>query len=135
MGWVANVMISISFEEEPSLVKTFSEWLRNEAPWNGPSDPPGATGVGFLRDLMEPPAAGWGGWKNPEGVLWACASNHADVEAIVDNFASFPWRHANVAQLFIKDQDQDYFRVWMIVDGRATLLTPIPPAGRDDLEV
>jgi hypothetical protein len=74
MSWVANVMVQAAEEDTPSLV-ALSEWLKNDAPWNGPSVPPGATGVGFLRPITEPDRNQWGGWKQPERNLWAGALN------------------------------------------------------------
>jgi hypothetical protein len=57
MSWVANMMLVVS-EEDLDLMPALNEWLRHDAPWNSPSDPPGATGVGYLALL---PKAGWGG--------------------------------------------------------------------------
>ena len=134
VSWVANLMLSVSWEEDRSLVEEFSNWLRHDAPWNEPSVPPGATGVGFLRNLMESPATSWGGWKNPEGLLFACATNHADIDAIVDKFGAMPWRRADVVQLLIKDQEQEFFRLWMIVDGEGAQLTSAQPSGCEDAD-
>lgn len=134
MSWVAHVLLSVARQEDEELTADFSRWLHDEAPWNSPSQPPGATGVGFLQDLTQTPSA-WGGWKGPEGVLLGGATNHADVDAIVARFSATPWRYATIAQLFIKDQEQDFFRLWMIVDGTPQLLTPSPPADTDDLDL
>jgi hypothetical protein len=128
------VLLSVAVQEEPDLVTAFDRWLREDAPWNGPSVPPESTGVGFLRNLAQSPDA-WGGWKAPEGMLFGGATNHADVDAIVARFAAIPWQYPNVAQLFIRDQEQDFFRLWMIVNGKPSQLTPSPPSGSDDLEL
>ena len=128
MSWVANVLLSVAVQEDRELVDAFDRWLREDAPWNGPSVPPGSSGVGYLRNLAQSPDA-WGGWKAPEASLFAGATNHADVDAIVARFAAIPWRHPNVAQLFIKDQEQEFFRLWMIVSGEPSQLTPRPPPG------
>ncbi|MBL7497776.1 squamosa promoter-binding protein 15 [Frankia sp. CNm7] len=127
MSWVANVMVSVSFGEDPPNLFAFSEWLRASAPWREePGRPPGGTGVGFLRPIAWPDGP-WGGWKNPEAVLWAGATNHADIGAIVDRFQSTPWREPWAAQLFIQDQEQEYFRLWMLRDGVAVQFAPAPP--------
>ena len=65
--WLATILLSVHFEDE-DLVESFSEWLREEAPWNGPSVPPGATGVGFLRPLHDR-SVPWGASKRPEALV------------------------------------------------------------------
>ena len=48
MSWVATMLLSVDGLEDDDVVASLNDWLRNDAPWNGPSVPPGATGVGFL---------------------------------------------------------------------------------------
>lgn len=128
MSWVATVMLSVQIGEDPVLVEEFTEWLRVEAPRR---EPPGALGVGFLRrlDQVEP---GWGGWKYPEALLWGGALNHADLPAVIRRFEQIPWRWPEHVQLFIKDQEQEVFRVWLIRDARAVQCLPLSDFGADE---
>lgn len=133
MSWVANLILVVSQMEETSNVESFSDWLRNDAPWNGESIPPNAKGVGYLGDLGA--GSGWGGFKNPEVRAYGAALNHADTAAVVEQFAETGWVHPQVAQLLLCDQEQDYFRLWMLSDGKPVLLSPEPDHGEDDLDV
>jgi hypothetical protein len=75
------------------------------------------------------------GWlEEPRGTAFACATNHADIDAIVDKFGAMPWRRADVVQLLIKDQEQEFFRLWMIVDGEGAQLTSAQPSGCEDAD-
>ena len=132
MSWVANLILVVSQLEETTNVESFDDWLRNDAPWNGVSVPPDAMGVGYLGDLRS--SGGWGGFKNPEVRIYGAALNHADTIAVVQQFAVTEWIHPQVAQLLICDQEQDYFRVWMVSNGKPVLLTPEPDEGKDDLD-
>ncbi len=58
--------------------------------------------------------------------------NKASVEAIADKVGSLPWNEPDLVQLFVKDQGQGYFRVWMIIDGRMTQLVPKVVSTWDD---
>jgi hypothetical protein len=130
MSWVANVMVLADEEDTPSLV-ALSEWLENDAPWNGPSVPPGATGVGFLQPITEPDRNQWGGWKKPECNIWAGALNHADLDAVCARVQETAWKQPNVVQLFLKDQEQSYFRMWMLRDGELRQYAPTVPDEND----
>ena len=129
MSWVANVLLSVSMEDR-QMVEKFSQWLDNDAPWNGPTVPPGATGVGSLRPLSGRDVA-WGGYKNPECHVSGGVLNHADLDAVVSRFGELSWQSPGSAQLFIKEQEQSYFRVWMIRDGRPMQYAPEPMPGDD----
>jgi hypothetical protein len=131
MSWVANVMVLADEEDTPSLV-ALSEWLENDAPWNGRSGPPGATGVGFLRPITEPDRNEWGGWKEPECNIWAGALNHADLDAVRARVQQTPWRQPNVVQLFLMDQEEWYFRLWMLRDGELRQYAPTAPGEQDE---
>ena len=122
MSWVATVLVSFGFGDGEAL-NAFSDWLEHDAPWNGPSEPPDATGVGFLLPLTDG-AARWGGYKQPEARVWGGAMNHADVDALVWKFGQMPWKYPGSVQLLIKDQEQSYFRLWMIRDGAPQQFAP-----------
>jgi hypothetical protein len=127
MSWVATVMLSVGFGEE-AQIDQFNDWLEHECPWNGPSFPPDAMGVGNLARLS---GEDWGGEKAPEAELWGGALNHADLTAVVDRAASLPWREPAQFQLLIKDQEESYFRLWMFRDGELRQFAPGPSHGGD----
>jgi hypothetical protein len=116
-------MISVSVLEDRQNLARFSDWLRVGAPRR---DESGRTGIGFLQPITEPDGS-WGGWKNPEATVWAGATNHADIGALVDRFRATPWREPWAAQLFVKDQEDEYFRLWMLRDGVDVQFAPEPP--------
>lgn len=66
----------------------------------------------------------WGGYKYPECDVYAGALNHADLDALVAHFGSVPWHTPDAVQLFVMDQEQSFFRVWMIRDGMAQQYAP-----------
>lgn len=123
MSWVTTALLSCDIQDR-GAVDAFNHWLAWEAPRRG--DVPGA-GVGSLGDLTGGRAAAWGGNKYPEAQLWGGALNHADLDAVVSTFAGLPWKVPAAAQLFLKDQEQSYFRLWMIREGLAAQYAPEPP--------
>lgn len=123
MSWVANVIVTCEWDDR-GVVEALSEWLRTEAPHR---DGGGGAGVGYLGQLTGNGSPGWGGWKYPEACVWGGALNHADLEAVVARFEASPWTVPAAAQLLMNDQEQGYFRLWMIRDGKATQFAPPPP--------
>ncbi len=115
MSWVSNVLLSVDFDDEPT-VNVFNKWLGSEAPRRYESS---AKGVGFLGDLTANEALGWGGSKFPECQVWGGAVKDADLNSLVAKFAALPWQVPAAAQLFVMDQEQTYFRLWMLRDGQA----------------
>jgi hypothetical protein len=53
--------------------------------------------------------------------------NHADLPAVVERIAAGPWRVPAAVQLLIMDQEESYFRLWMIRDGQIRQYAPEPP--------
>ena len=43
-----------------------------------------------------------------------------------------PWQVPNAVQLFLMDQEQQYFRVWMLRDGRLPEYLPAEPDENTD---
>ncbi|MFI7340811.1 squamosa promoter-binding protein 15 [Streptomyces sp. NPDC050085] len=127
MSWVANVMISADVADSAS-VEALSEWLRTDAPRRAHSE---SHGVGFLKLLTSPKTHGWGGWKNPECEVWAGALNHADLEALKQRVFEMPWREPNLVQLLVMDQEEEFFRMWMIRGGRLRQFAPLEPNEED----
>jgi hypothetical protein len=130
MSWVANMMISVGLPDE-RLLPDLSEWLRTEAPKNARFGRPGAKGVGTLADQTSNGVTTWGGGKYPECLVWAGALNHADLPAILAKIQSMPWVAAGAVQVLLMDQEQSYFRLWMIRDGKMVQFAPDPPPEDD----
>jgi hypothetical protein len=115
-------MLSVSGADN-GVAAEFSEWLRTEAPLRDRS----RRGCGFLVRTTDQDSQ-WGGWKYPECDVWAGALNHADLEALLDRVRVLNWKHPNEVQLFIMDQEQDFFRLWMFRDGELRQYAPTSPA-------
>lgn len=126
MSWVANVMISADSADRAN-VEALSDWLRDEAPLRGQSD---GSGVGHLN-LTTRQDPGWGGWKWPECRVWAGALNHCDLAALRKRVAETPWREPNIVQLFVMDQEESFFRLWMIRGGELRQFAPLEPSEED----
>ena len=124
MSWVSNILVSVDREDRPT-VELLNTWLRTEAPRR--DEVPGL-GVGFLKDLTSDPDNAWGGPKQPECDVWGGALNRADLDAVVAKFAMLPWRTPAAAQLLVMDQEQSYFRLWMLRNGAPQQYAPRPPA-------
>ncbi|NJC69869.1 squamosa promoter-binding protein 15 [Planosporangium thailandense] len=128
MSWVANVMLSVEGDDQANA-EEFSRWLDEECPRRELGMARG--GCGNLAVITGSDTQ-WGGYKYPECHVYAGALNHADLDAVVDRFGSVPWRKPNGVQLFLMDQEQSFFRVWMIRDGRVQQYAPISPDEEDD---
>ncbi|MFJ3158843.1 squamosa promoter-binding protein 15 [Streptomyces kanasensis] len=128
MSWVANVMFSVDMADSAN-VEALSAWLRTEAPRRGQ---PEIRGVGFLRLLTGAGTNQWGGWKQPECEVWAGALNHADLDALRQRVSEVPWCEPNLVQLLVMDQEQAFFRVWMIRGGELRQFAPSEPDEEDE---
>lgn len=124
MSWVANLLLTVNLPDEP-LVESLSRWLETDCPWNTPSTPPGAKGVGFLRPLTGDDKDVWGGWKRPEVTLWAGVLNHADLVAVRRQVESMPWREPQWLQLFLQDQEEPTFRLYMFAGDQLQQYAPL----------
>ncbi|WP_410572609.1 hypothetical protein [Amycolatopsis sp. cmx-4-61] len=127
MSWVTNMMLSTAMEDWRAA-EALSEWLRTEAPLRHDS---AALGCGYLRRTTDGEDRPWGGWKNPECAVWAGALNHADLGAVLDRVRTLPWLAPHAVQLFLMDQEQLYFRVWMFRDGELRQYAPEKPDEED----
>lgn len=65
----------------------------------------------------------YGGWKHPEWTLYAGSLNLADLSAIVENVAAAPWEYPDYAQLWLRDEDDLSFSMWMFQGGLLRRLT------------
>ncbi|NEB75839.1 squamosa promoter-binding protein 15 [Streptomyces sp. SID14478] len=128
MSWVANVMISIDVADRTGA-EALSEWLRTDAPRRAHCE---TYGVGFLKLLTSPESHAWGGWKNPECEVWAGVLNHADLDALRQRVFEMPWREPKLVQLLVMDQEEGFFRMWMIRGGSLRQFAPLEPNEEDD---
>jgi hypothetical protein len=124
---VANVMISVDMADSAS-VEALSEWLRTEAPRRAQ---PEVRGVGFLKPITTETNQ-WGGWKQPECEVWAGALNHADLNALKRRVFETPWREPNLVQLLVMDQEEAFFRMWMIRGNELRQFAPLQPNEEDE---
>ncbi|GLY23210.1 squamosa promoter-binding protein 15 [Micromonospora sp. NBRC 101691] len=128
MSWVTNILLSVDITEDSALVHEFDRWLQTLAPRRGQ---PEVKGVGSLRSLHDSPES-WGGVKDPEALMWAGVLNKADVAAVVQRFGATDWRVPHLVQLFVQDQEQGAFRLWMIRDGGVRQYAPLPDFDADE---
>ncbi len=107
----------------------FSRWLSEQCPYRDSE-----RGRGRCGDLavITDSETQWGGYKFPECHLYAGTLNHADLHAVVQRFGSIAWHTPNAVQLFVMDQDEAFFRVWMIREGRPQQYAPTSPDEEDD---
>jgi hypothetical protein len=123
MSWVTNLMVSIDVLDNQALLSDLARWLEEEAPaqdreWRG---------VGSIREITNSTSHGWGGPKNPEHPVWAGTLNWADVPAVLAHIASMPWQRPESVQVFVCDQEDPYFRLYMIRGGEMRQFAPAPP--------
>lgn len=118
-------MISVEMDDVPA-VEELSQWLQTSAPQRG-GDPGAAGWVGSLRETTGRDSL-WGGGKHPECDVYAGALNHADLAGLVAHIERIPWQCPEFVQLFVKDQHDLYFRVWMF---HGAELRQLAPEGRE----
>ncbi|WP_285504831.1 hypothetical protein [Actinokineospora sp. NBRC 105648] len=123
---MASVMVSVGAGDRGRAVE-LSEWLRTQAPHR---DDPEARGCGSLREVTGRDSQ-WGGGKYPECDVWAGVLNHADLEAVLDRVRAVEWHAPNEFQLFLMDQEQSFFRLWMFRDGDLRQFAPTSPNEED----
>ncbi|MFF0201460.1 squamosa promoter-binding protein 15 [Streptomyces sp. NPDC005017] len=128
MSWVANVMISVGMDDVAN-VEALSRWLRTEAPRRAQ---PEVRGVGFLKPITNVESNPWGGWKHPECEVWAGALNHADLDALGQRVFETSWREPNQVQLLVMDQEEGFFRLWMIRGNELRRFAPLEPNEEDE---
>jgi len=111
MSVVTNVLVSYDIleGENPSNLAEFREWF----------EPIGGIRAiaGGDRDWSNP-ASWWGGTKNPECELWGGAYNHLDHSGFWNHLNRLRWSYPQSVQVFVKDQDDPRFQVWMVADGK-----------------
>jgi hypothetical protein len=88
--------------------------------------------AGALQPIADPKTSQWGGTREPECNLWASILNYADLDALHAYVAGLPWRFPAAVQLFVMDQEESYFRLFMFRDGRWQQYAPPPPDDADE---
>ena len=117
MSSVTNVLLVTYFSDHP-LVDDLNAWMIEQH--QRQADALVELTSDDARRLLP-----WGGTKNPECGVYAAALNHWDLHALVAKVESLVWRERNAVQLFLKDEDDASFGVWMFAGERlAEVLEP-----------
>jgi hypothetical protein len=114
MSWVTNVMISVDYGDQ-AAVEELSRWLDTEAPLRHGEGRVGR--AGFLRDVTGQDTQ-WGGYKYPECRVFAGALNRVDLAGMLAHIEGVAWREPEGLQVFVQDQEEFWFQVWMFEEGR-----------------
>ena len=115
MSWVTNLMIHTDVREDRRLLRDLSTWLDDEAPRkSNATHGTDMRGVGSINALTAVNCHHWGGWKSPECNIWAGTLNKAELDPVMDRIASLPWQYPQKVQVFLMDQEQQYFRLYML---------------------
>lgn len=64
--------------------------------------------------------------------MWAGALNHADLDALRQRVLETPWREPNAVQLLVMDQEEVFFRMWMIRGSELRQYAPLEPNEKDE---
>jgi len=108
MSHVCTLMLSVGYQPggDGITLKKVNEWFTKE---HGHTDRSG------LKSLTDEPASEfWGGTKFPQADIWAAAINYLDIEEFMEYLASLPWRYPSQTQLFVKDEHDDRFAVYVL---------------------
>ena len=116
MSHLTDIMVSVGFADQPT-VEALSRWIDEEAPVRGVGGPVEGRWVGDLAETTGPRTQ-WGGGKAPGCVVFAGTLNHVDIGGLLAHIASVQWRAPEVLQVFVLDEYDTVFQVWMFQDGR-----------------
>jgi hypothetical protein len=110
MSVVTNLIVGYDILEHEDAAKMaeFREWFEQLD---------GIRAIAGGHHDWSKPESWWGGQKNPECELWGGAYNHFDHEAFWSHMNRLGWAYPASVQVFLKDQDDARFQVWMIADG------------------
>jgi hypothetical protein len=142
MSWVTNVIVSVNHRDRATAGE-FAAWLcdrpfeylkreqwHRDLPYPWPEDREWE--LGGSGALAESPDSVWPGTKVHECCVWLGVLNHADLDKVRDRFAAMPWREPNAVQLMLMDQEEAFFRIWMIRDCQLCEVPLPPPYENDD---
>lgn len=118
---LSNIVVSADPEDVPVVLR-FSNWLAGEDDASD-ENAPSTRRVGSLVEAVS--RGGWGPspWPVHSGVL-----RNARHELLVEWFARAAWQYPEYAQLWLRDQDDNVFSLWMFRDGVLQRITPHPPS-------
>jgi hypothetical protein len=116
MSRVTELVVIVNPTDQ-SAVQELSFWLTED---NANQDDRGSGGTGNLLPLTE----NWGGYKNPSSELWAGALNYIDVAALLTHMTEINWTEPDQVQILVQEEEDDYFRLYMIRNGALRLFTP-----------
>jgi hypothetical protein len=107
---VSNIIVSSDLDDGKAVAE-FNDWLKS------------TEAVGALAEVTS-----FGGWKQPEWSLYAGVLNNASLAEVVNQFARTNWRFPEYAQLWLRDEEEDFFSFWMFRGGKLSRMTPLPAA-------
>ena len=102
MSFVTNVIVSHSVDEGEKTTRTLCAWFDAR---------------GGIRSLTAVETDYWGGDKGPECELWAGAYNLFDLAGFWQHMARLRWNRPDQVQVFLMEQLDRRFQVWLIEDG------------------
>lgn len=115
MSRVTQVVVIVHPVDGPS-VEELAFWMTERKINNDPD----YGRVGNLLPLDE----GWGGYKTPSSEMWAAACNYLDVPGFLAHVAETAWEEPAAVQILIQDEEDDYFRLYMLRGGGLKEFTP-----------
>ena len=89
------------------------------------NDDPAYGRVGNLLPLDE----GWGGYKRQSSELCAAACNYLDAPGFLAHVAKINWDERAVVQILVQEEEDEYFRLYMLRGDGLREFTPPPEAG------
>ena len=113
MSVVTNVMVSFGHGEPPEVLGRLRGWF----------DAKGGLGA-VTHGFSDPAPYSWGGNKHPECNLLAGAYNHLDLQSMLEHIQALEWESPELVQLFVKEEEEATFCVYMFRDGRLTRVLP-----------
>lgn len=123
MSRVTEILLHVGRTDERH-VEDLSFWLRDFAPR---SDDRVTGSPGHLLPLTgELGGESWGGHKAATAIIWAGVANYLDLNAFVDHVAKVPWNEPDNVQLLLRDEDDPWFRVFMIRGGPRPICSYTP---------
>jgi len=114
--------------DQPHLHLDRRKWPNIPDPW-----PEGKPYTGpYSAGLEESPLSVWPGSKAPECYVWLGVLNNSDLRRFRELFEAVPWKVPHAVQLMLMDQEESYFRLWMIRDGKLQQYAPTQPDENND---
>jgi hypothetical protein len=115
MSVVTNVMVSFCILEfeKPDFLQHLRGWFRDKGDLTS-----------ITHGHSDPTPYWWGGTKHPECQLWAGAYNHLALGEMLRHFEAIDWAWPEFVQIFVKEEEEATFCVFMFREGRLTQVLP-----------